>query len=135
MKLFNLFLLSVCIAYCSSNAQIATETDEIFNPAKITLQMPSAKFATSLEPTFHHENQKQSLGIKGIVSGILLIAAGTVLSVNGYYCGESHYKRYKKSAFTENTDRIRRKIVYSNLKCVGGGVIAGTGLLVTIFSF
>lgn len=135
MKLFSLFLLAVCITYCSSNAQTAIETDEIFNPAKITLKMPSAQFATSLEPNLHHENQKQLSSIKGLVSGILLVAAGTVLTMNGYHNGEIHYNRYKKSAFTENTDRIPRKVVYSKLKIIGGGVIAGTGVMVTIFSF
>lgn len=129
-----LFLLTFYIGICSISAQTNTETADISNPANINYQL-SPVTSVSLLPVMHCENDDHCFNIRGIFSGILLIAAGTVLSVNGYYNGEEHYRSYKNSAFTENTDRKRRKVVISNLKCIGGGVIAGSGLLVTILSF
>ncbi len=127
--------MAVCISFCSSIAQTTMEKDYNFNPANIKLELSPIQSETSLLPNMHNEDRKSSLNVRGVISGILIMTAGTVLSVNGYFSGEDHYSRYKKSAFTVNTDRIRRKVVISNLKCIGGGVIAGTGLLVTIFSF
>jgi hypothetical protein len=135
MNSINIFILAVCISYCSLFAQATMETDNIYNLSSTNFQLSPKLSTTSLPLVMHHEKQEKRLNIGGVVFGTLMMTAGTVLSLNGYYRGKDHYRRYKNSAFTDNTDKLRMYVKISNAKMIGGGIIAGTGLLVTVFSF
>jgi len=82
-------------------------------------------------------NDKKSAGLNkaGIITGTALIFCGAALSYAGQKLGNEYYARYKKSAFTENTDILRRNVIGCNVLRIGGAVIAGTGLVVFVFSF
>ena len=70
-----------------------------------------------------------------IVAGTVMVTGGVVLAAIGQYAGKKNYDRYKNSAFTVNTDRFRSKVTQYNVMRIGGGVLAGTGMLVIVLSF
>jgi hypothetical protein len=71
----------------------------------------------------------------GIITGSIMIFGGGLLYLAGHIMAYRTYDDYKKSAFTEQTDRLRRKVNIFNGMRIGGGVIGGAGLLVLVFSF
>jgi hypothetical protein len=82
-----------------------------------------------------NESESYTPNKKQLASGVVMITAGAILSASGYYFGEKYYSKYQKSAFTENSRDLRKKVIAFNVMAVGGGVIAGTGLLVLVLSF
>ncbi len=71
----------------------------------------------------------------GIVAGSIMITSGAALAIIGHYAGKESYNRYKKSAFTENTDQLRNRVNGFNAMRITGGILAGAGLIVIVVSF
>ncbi len=81
------------------------------------------------------KDTKQTNNHNGIVSGIIMISSGTIIALTSHFVGEDYYDKYKKSAFTENTNRLRKKVTACNALQIGGGVLAGAGFIVMMVSF
>lgn len=81
------------------------------------------------------ETGERKISVAGIVIGTGMVAGGAVFSVYNYQRAKVRYKKYEKSAFTENTTRLRSDIRKRNLFCVLGGVLAGMGAIGITVSF
>jgi hypothetical protein len=90
-----------------------------------------------LKPDLSLENENVDSHIKpgGIVAGAVLISGGMAMGIAGQLLGKRAYHKYIRSAFTDNTDRLHKRVVKYNVMRVAGGVCGGTGLLVLIISF
>ncbi len=71
----------------------------------------------------------------GIVVGSLLLSGGFAAGITGQILGKKAYSKYLRSAFTDNTDRLRKRVTQYNIMRVAGGICAGTGTFILIFSF
>ena len=98
-----------------------------FDPGKI-------QFSSTLGPEINIDEQSAPK-TGAIVAGTVMVTGGAVLAAIGQYAGKKNYDRYKYSAFTVNTDRFRSKVTQYNVMRIGGGVLAGTGMLVIVLSF
>lgn len=76
-----------------------------------------------------------SINRNALITGIVLATGGACISLAGHLIGEAYYDKYKKSAFTENTDKLRNDVQMFNVMRIGGGVIGAAGLILIIFSF
>lgn len=87
------------------------------------------------EPLMLNKETKKTNNHSGIVSGIIMISSGTIIALTSHYIGKDYYDQYSKSAFTENTERLRKRVRVYNAMQIGGGVLAGTGFIVMMVSF
>jgi hypothetical protein len=102
-----------------------------------TSLLPTSSQLTESRPSIGmlSKDKKQTTNHNGIVSGIIMISSGTIIALTSHFVGEDYYDKYKKSAFTENTDRLRKKVTACNALQIGGGVLAGAGFIVMMVSF
>jgi hypothetical protein len=84
---------------------------------------------------FRVAGEKENSNRNGIVSGIGMISGGAILFAVGHIRGREAYSDYKKSAFTSNTDDLRKKVQIYNALRITGGVIGGAGIIVLVVSF
>jgi hypothetical protein len=70
-----------------------------------------------------------------IITGGVLIMGGGALYCAGHLLAFRTYNDYKRSAFTEYTDPLRRRLLAFNGMRVGGGVLAGIGGIYLAVSF
>ncbi len=97
----------------------------------------NVNFSTTEANNAIQNKQSDKSGVSGtaIISGSIMVAGGAVLCAGGYYLGRIYYDRYRKSAFTENTDMYRKRVTGCKILGIGGAVIGGTGVLVFSFAF
>ncbi|HEX2960116.1 MAG TPA: hypothetical protein VHO70_25000 [Chitinispirillaceae bacterium] len=88
-------------------------------------------------PDFSAEYDKEEHRSKpgGIVAGSLLLSGGIAMGITGQIIGKKTYSKYLRSAFTDNTNRLRKRVMKYNVMRVAGGICAGSGLFILIFSF
>jgi hypothetical protein len=82
-----------------------------------------------------YDNDEHQIKPVGIVAGTLLLSGGVGAGIAGQILGKKVYSKYLKSAFTDNTDRLRKRVVRYNVMRVAGGICAGAGTFILIFSF
>lgn len=130
--IYSLFCLVsyVMISHADDHIKISNSPsfyDQTSMQAKLTISTdPFEKLAAEENKSAHS---------RGILSGVMMISGGAALYMAGHFLGSEYYEKYKKSAFTENTDKLRKKVVVCNAMRIGGGVLGGAGLLVLVLSF
>ncbi|HMA64130.1 MAG TPA: hypothetical protein VKO63_02985 [Chitinispirillaceae bacterium] len=133
--LFCIMILS-CISLYSVNAATVSERYSInsmlnFNPHLMQLN----SISKPAPEVFRVSGEKENSNRNGIVSGIGMISGGAILFAIGHIRGRDAYSDYKKSAFTNNTDDLRKKVQIYNALRIAGGVIGGAGIVVLAVSF
>jgi hypothetical protein len=88
-------------------------------------------------PDFSAESDNEEHQCKpgGIVVGALLLSGGFAAGITGQILGKKTYSKYLNSAFTKNTDRLRKSVMKYNVMRFFGGISAGTGFFILVFSF
>ncbi len=80
-------------------------------------------------------SQKQGSSFFGLVFGISLVALGSGYAFYHYNESEKKYDTYEKSAFSDNTTRLRKNVVRHDQHSLLGGALASIGALGIIISF
>jgi hypothetical protein len=135
LSLFLPVIVTLIVNTCHADDTVLINSSYIFT----YLNYNAARITLSVDPNLDLKdgNNKESPSVNkhGIFTGAVLIACGAALGYTGHKLGKEYYARYKKSAFTENTDILRKEVVGCNMLRIGGAVVAGTGVLVIVFSF
>ncbi|NLP04281.1 MAG: hypothetical protein GX089_17445 [Fibrobacter sp.] len=127
-------LLIMLICTITFTGKTSAQTASIDQLSLFNFDLQKIQLFSGSNPVINIDEQS-SPKKGGIVVGSLMITSGTVLTVVGYYVGKESYSRYKKSAFTENTDQLRKKVNGFNAMRITGGILAGAGLIVIVVSF
>jgi hypothetical protein len=100
-------------------------------------QYKSVNNSVQLKPDVSFDNKSEESHSKpgGIVAGTVLISGGMAMGIAGQLLGKRAYHKYIRSAFTDNTNRLHKRVVKYNVMRVAGGICGGTGLFVLIISF
>lgn len=127
-------LLCLHLIAVSSNAQSNIHIDESLLIAENYVALsdnivPVPDFA---EPS---ESEVHTIKPVGIVAGSLLLSGGVVSGITGQILGKKVYSKYRGSAFTNNTDRLHKRVKQYNTIRAAGGICAGFGTFILIFSF
>jgi len=69
------------------------------------------------------------------VIGIGMVAGGTALSVLQYTYAKEEYSTYRKSAFTDNTEKLHKDVRWHDTYCVLGVVLASLGAITIVVDF
>ena len=134
--MFQLIIVSIISTVCTINAQPNSQVINVNSLPGLNPQLaPTVHASWSGKEELKVPDDKKTSGKKGIVSGIFMISGGAVLFAAGQILGDEAYDKYKKSAFTVNTDRLRQKVHLYNALRNTGGVIGGAGIIVLAFSF
>jgi hypothetical protein len=81
------------------------------------------------------DNEEHQCKPGGIVVGALLLSGGFATGITGQILGKRTYNKYLKSAFTRNTDKLHKNVMKYNTMRLFGGIAAGTGFFILVFSF
>lgn len=137
MKHFSFVFLSLCMIFIITAGNAGTIPAVGSVNSNFTLTPRTIHLTSSAKPSIEsgYSEKKSSRDKKGIITGVVMIGCGALLSYAGQELGDDYYDKYQKSAFTENTDKLRRKVNGCNVLRIGGAVVAGTGLFVMVFSF
>jgi hypothetical protein len=70
-----------------------------------------------------------------VVVGVALTVSGAAYAVYHNRIAQSKYDAYQKSAFTDNTNELRRDVAEHELHTMVGGAVAGVGFLTLTIAF
>ncbi|MBN1576178.1 MAG: hypothetical protein JW913_06500 [Chitinispirillaceae bacterium] len=105
-------------------------------PAGVQLDFPYVATGSERVPVLSSSSSRDEGPKKsGLITGGVMIFGGGVLYLVGHLFAYRTYDDYEKSAFTEYTDQLRRKLIIYNGMRIGGGVIGGIGIIVMAASF
>lgn len=129
-------LFSLLFFTASSRAQSKTYTTEgslliTGNYVALTEDNIHVQDLSELPP----ESKEHTIKAGGIVVGSLLLSGGVAAGITGQILGKKAYSKYLNSAFTTNTDRLHKRVVEYNVMRFVGGISAGTGFFILVFSF
>lgn len=125
------------ILFCTIVQVQAQSTATIEGPLLSMGQYIAIADNPTLIPDFSAEFDSKEHQSKpgGIVVGSLLLSGGVVAGITGQIIGKKTYSKYLRSAFTGNTDRLHKRVKQYNTIRVAGGICAGFGTFILIFSF
>ena len=126
-----------CIQEICPHPNIVNEVPmHLISGKTCTLLLVTVVILGLLSPAMADESTaKHKKSFFGTVVGIGLVAGGSVYSVLEHNRAEALYSRYHRSAFTDNTDRLRNDVKQHDRNSAIGILFAGLGAFAILVNF
>jgi hypothetical protein len=128
-----ILLILLCIAAQSQELSIVSLDELLLSAGQYSAITDNRVPVPDFSAEYDKEEHKCKPG--GIVVGSLLLSGGVAVGITGQLLGKKTYSKYNQSAFTENTDKLRERMIKYNAMRIIGSICAGTGFFILIFSF
>jgi hypothetical protein len=139
-KIMSKKILVLCTFLCTVftgtlNGHSLSAQCQSYNGSLLNTNYIDVRLGDSPDLHLSRKDTRQSSNRRGIVSGSLLLTIGGLTSLAGHLAGEYTHNLYSGSAFTKNSDSLRRKVYVCKIVRAGGAVVGATGLVVLVLSF